>query len=69
MDIDADDDIPIIPVFNQPLDMINKIGISKYEDASAKTQNTLKIEKISEVPLRVKTPPNFHITNPIISLI
>ena len=56
MDLDVDDDMPIVPVFNQPLDMINKIGISRYEEAPTKTQNTLKIEKITEVSLRVNTP-------------
>lgn len=49
--MDIDDGMPIPQLVNQPLDLINKIGITKYEDKG--TQNTLRLEKLSEVPLRV----------------
>lgn len=49
--MDIDDGMPIPQLVNQPLDLISKIGITKYEDKG--TQNTLKLEKLSEVPLRV----------------
>lgn len=63
--MDLDDDMPII-VVEQPLDLINKIGITKYKD---KAQPTLKIEKISEVPLRVHQLTFYIIIIPIIIII
>ena len=58
------DEVTIIPTFNQPLEMINKIGISRYSEGSTGSPRGPKIEKTNELQLRVTLTD--HTTNTFI---